>query len=122
MTTPILERTRHIGVPFQGAFFLGDGFPMALPWAEREVPLAGRQIANHPENSHMWYEGLLDQSEAVVEADWRLPSPQPLGWCELGDEALKALARFPAGVESSGELRGEPPSGRGVEARQDSSL
>jgi hypothetical protein len=31
-------------VPFQGVFFFGDGFPMALPWAGREVPLAGRQI------------------------------------------------------------------------------
>jgi hypothetical protein len=51
-------------------------------------------------------ERLLDQSEAVVEADWRLPSPQPLGWCELGDEAMKAQARFPVGVESSGKLRG----------------
>ena len=30
---------------------------MALPWAEREVPLAGHQIADHPENSHMWYKG-----------------------------------------------------------------
>ena len=27
-----------------GRIFFGDGFPMALPWAEREVPLAGRQI------------------------------------------------------------------------------
>jgi hypothetical protein len=45
-------------VPFQAAFFLGDGFPMALPWAEREVPLAGRQIANHPENSYTWYNSL----------------------------------------------------------------
>lgn len=51
-------------------------------------------------------ERLLDQSEAAVEAEWQLPSPQPLGWCELGDEALKAQARFPAGEESSGELRG----------------
>ncbi len=33
-----------MSVPFQGVFFFGDGFPMALPWAEREVPLAGRQI------------------------------------------------------------------------------
>jgi hypothetical protein len=56
MITPILERTRHVGVPFQGAFFLGDGLPMALPWAEREVPLAGRQIANHPENSDTCYQ------------------------------------------------------------------
>jgi hypothetical protein len=31
-------------VPFQGVFFFGVGFPMALPWAGREVPPAGRQI------------------------------------------------------------------------------
>ena len=31
-------------MPFQGVFFFGDGFPLALPWAERAVPLAGRQI------------------------------------------------------------------------------
>ncbi len=43
------------GCPFRAHSFLGDGFPMALPWAEREVPLAGRQIANHPENFYTWY-------------------------------------------------------------------
>jgi hypothetical protein len=55
MIRPKLEWAVQDEVPFQGAFFLGDGFPMALPWAEREEPLAGRQIANHPENSYMWY-------------------------------------------------------------------
>ena len=55
MITPKWERAGQVEVPFQGAFFLGDGFPMALPWAEREVPLAGRQITNHPENSYTWY-------------------------------------------------------------------
>ncbi len=54
MMTPKLERAGQVEVPFQGAFFLGDGFPMALPWAEGDVPLAGRQIANRPENSCMW--------------------------------------------------------------------
>ncbi len=56
MFTPKLERAGKVEVPFQGAFFFGNGFPMALPWAEGEVPLAGRQIANHPENSYVWYE------------------------------------------------------------------
>jgi hypothetical protein len=51
MITPRLEWAGQVEVPFQGAFFLGDGFPMALPWTEGEVPLAGRQIANRPENS-----------------------------------------------------------------------
>ena len=51
MITRKLERAGQVGVPFQGVFFLGDGFPMALPWAGREVPLTGRQIVNHPENS-----------------------------------------------------------------------
>jgi hypothetical protein len=47
-------------VPFQGAFFFRDGFPMALPWAEGDVPLAGRQTAKHPENSYVWYEAKSD--------------------------------------------------------------
>ncbi len=55
MITRKLERAVQVGVPFQGVFFLGDGFPMALPWAGREVPLTGRQIGNHPENSNKWY-------------------------------------------------------------------
>jgi hypothetical protein len=37
MITPKLERVGQVEVPFQGAFFLGDGFPMATTWAEREV-------------------------------------------------------------------------------------
>jgi hypothetical protein len=53
MMTLKLQRAGQVEVPFQGAFFLGDGFPMALPWAKEEVPLAGRQIANRPENSCM---------------------------------------------------------------------
>ena len=35
--------TGHVRVPFQGGFFFGDSFPMALPWAGRKVPLTGRQ-------------------------------------------------------------------------------
>jgi hypothetical protein len=58
MITPKLARAGQVEVPFQCAFFLGYGFPTALPWAEREVPLAGRRIANHPENSYMWYNSL----------------------------------------------------------------
>ncbi len=56
MMTPKLKRAGQVEVPFQSAFLLGDGFPMALPWAEREVPIAGRQTANHPENSYMLHE------------------------------------------------------------------
>ncbi len=69
MVTPKLERAGQLEVPFQGAFFLGDGFPMALPWAEREVPLAGPQIANRPENSCMRYNtfaGLQLQAHRTV--------------------------------------------------------
>jgi hypothetical protein len=50
-----LKWAGQVGVPLQGVFFLRDGFPMALPWAGKEVPLAGRQIANHPENSYRWH-------------------------------------------------------------------
>jgi hypothetical protein len=52
---------------------LGDGFPMALPWAGREVPLTGRQIVNHPENSDKWYYpsgtqfGILQQTHLSFE-------------------------------------------------------
>jgi hypothetical protein len=53
-------------VPFRGAFFLGDGFHMALPWAEGEVPLAGRQIANRPENSSIWYQTTAGVRESRV--------------------------------------------------------
>ncbi len=59
MITPKLERAGQVEVPFQGSFFLGDDFPMALPWAKREVPLAGRPIAHDPENSYMWYDAEL---------------------------------------------------------------
>jgi hypothetical protein len=75
MITPKLERSGQFEVPFQGAFFLGDGFPMALPWTEGEVPLAGRQIANSPENSHMWYQMWMqpraeDREEKPGEINW----------------------------------------------------
>jgi hypothetical protein len=43
MLTPHLEWTGHVRVPFQGVFFLGHGSPMALPWADSELPLTGRQ-------------------------------------------------------------------------------
>ncbi len=56
MITSKLERAGQVEVPFQSAFFLGDGSLIALPWAEGEVSLAGRQIANRPENSYMWSE------------------------------------------------------------------
>ena len=55
MITPKWKRAGRVEVPFQGAFFWGDGFPMALPWAEGEMPVVGRQIGNRPENSYVWY-------------------------------------------------------------------
>ena len=58
MITRKLERAGQVGVPFQGVFFLGDGFPMALPWAGREVPHTGRPIVNHPENTGKWYKNV----------------------------------------------------------------
>ncbi len=39
----LLDGPGMLGCLFS-VFFFGDGFPMALPWAKREVPLAGRQI------------------------------------------------------------------------------
>ncbi len=51
---PTISNNRSLSAP-KGVFFLGDGFPMALPWAGREVPLTGRQIVNHPENSDKRY-------------------------------------------------------------------
>jgi hypothetical protein len=36
------------GVPFQGVFFFGGGFPMALPWAGGEVPLRGVRYGGSP--------------------------------------------------------------------------
>jgi hypothetical protein len=41
MITPELERAGQVEVPFQGAFFLGDGFPMALSWLKEKCPLRG---------------------------------------------------------------------------------
>jgi hypothetical protein len=64
MITPELERAGQVEVPIQGALFLGDGSPMALRWAEGELPLAGRQIANRPENSCMWYKMVERQVHA----------------------------------------------------------
>ena len=40
MMTPPFGMDREAGVPLQGVF-LWDHFPMALPWAESELPLAG---------------------------------------------------------------------------------
>jgi hypothetical protein len=41
---------------------------MALPWAEREVPPAGRQIAKLPENSYTWYHTLRPPYAMVASA------------------------------------------------------
>ncbi len=80
MITPQLERVGQVEVPFQSAFFLGDGFPMATPWAEREVPLARRQIANHPENLYMGFHTPLPASVrgVVCGIDYEAAPPQLL--------------------------------------------
>ena len=44
MMKPIFRMDRACLGALSGRIVFGDGFPMALPWAGREVPLAGRQI------------------------------------------------------------------------------
>ena len=78
MITRKLERAVQVGVPFQGVFFLGDGFPMALPWAGREVPLTGRQIVNHPETSDKWYESWYDSAKTAQRAPARYSGCGPI--------------------------------------------
>ena len=41
MITPKLKRAGQVEVPFQGAFFLGDGFPMAYHGLKEKCPLRG---------------------------------------------------------------------------------
>jgi hypothetical protein len=41
-----LKWAGQVGVPLQGVFFLGDGFPMALPWAGK-VPFVSYRLSNY---------------------------------------------------------------------------
>ncbi len=56
MMKPLFRLDPACSGALSGRMLFGDGFPMALPWAARKVPLAGRQIAHHPENSYTWYD------------------------------------------------------------------
>jgi hypothetical protein len=49
-------------------------------------------------------ERMLNVCRQDLEADWQLPTPRHLGWRGLNDDQIKAQSRFPAGVESAGEL------------------
>jgi hypothetical protein len=108
MITPKLERAGQVEVPFQGSFFLGDDFPMALPWAKREVPLAGRPIAHDPGNLHMWYDAKLcrQHGQFACPVDAGKTRPEQSGRAD-GGSAVRVIAflRRLARVGSARETR-----------------